>query len=138
LLELHTNLTFVQAKLLEILQGQLGEAEVREMQQRDVQRHWTEFTSSLEESFDLIAANTTELMKDLFSRLLRLQSFTRDSARFVAEELQILEMDVCSVRGELRRVHKDLDALGIAGISAIDQLAEMSQQRLSMVITFWF
>lgn len=134
LLELHTNLTFVQARLLEILQGQLGNAEVREMQQQSVQRHWNEFSMSLEESFDSISVNTTNLMKELFTGLLRLQSLTRESSIYIADEIQTLEVDVRKVRGELRRVHDDIDTVGTAGVSKIDQLAEMSQQRLSMVL----
>lgn len=138
LLELHTNLTFVQARLLEILQGQLGNAEVREMQQQSVQRHWNEFSMSLEESFDSISVNTTNLMKELFTGLLRLQSLTRESSIYIADEIQTLEVDVRKVRGELRRVHDDIDTVGTAGVSKIDQLAEMSQQRLSMVLAWWF
>jgi hypothetical protein len=135
LLELHTNLTFVQSRLLEILQVQLGNAEVREMQQQAVQRHWSEFTMSLEESFNSISTNTTNLMKELFMGLLRLQSLTRESAKYVSEELQTLETDVRIIRGDLQRAHDDIDDVGNAGVAKIDRLAEMTQQRLSMVRT---
>jgi hypothetical protein len=135
LLELYTNLTFVQSKLLEILQVQLGNAEVREMQQQVVQRHWSEFTMSLEESFNSISTNTTNLMKELFMGLLRLQSLTRESAKYITEELQTLEVDVQNIRGELQRAHDDIDDVGNAGVAKIDRLAEMTQQRLSMVRT---
>ena len=136
LLELHTNLTFVQARLLEILHGQLEEAEVREMQQRTVQRHWNEFTMSLQGSLDLIWANGTEMMTELFTGLLRLQSFTKDSAKHVGEELAMLEGDVRNIRGELHRVHEDIDGISSKGVSKMDELAERSHQRLSMVCTW--
>ena len=136
LLELHTNLTLVQARLLEILHEQLGDAEVREMQQQTVQRHWNQFTVSLEESLDLISVNATKMMTELFTGLLRLQSFTRDSARYVGEELVMLEGDVGNVRGELHRLHEDINGIASKGISKIDDLAERSQQRLSMVCTW--
>jgi hypothetical protein len=129
-LELHTNLTVVQARLLEILQGQLGNFQEKEIHQRAVQRHWNEFTMSMEESFDSMSAGASNLMKELFMGLLRLQSFTTESAKYVADELKMLELDVQNVRGELRQVHGEIDSLGTAGISKIDQLAEMSQQRL--------
>ena len=133
LLELHTNLTFVQSRLLEILHGQLRDAEAREVQQQVVERHWTEFTMLMEESFELISANATNLIRELFMGLLRLQSFTRDSVRYVAEELQSLEVEVRDVRGELRQVHDGIDDIATTGISKVRQLAEISQQRLSMV-----
>ena len=135
LLELHTNLTFVQARLLEILHEQLGDAEGRMMRQRAVQRHWNEFTMSLEESLDLISTNATEMMTELFTGLLRLQSFTRDSARYVGEEFALLEGDVRNVRGRLRRAYEDIDGIASNGISKIDELSERSQQRLFMVYT---
>jgi len=135
LLELHTNLTLVHGRLLEILHGQLRDAEVRELQQGTVQRHWDEFTETLEESLDLISTNATKLMRELFTGLLRLQSFTRDSARQVGEEITMLEVDVRNVREELHRVYDDIDGMATRGVSNIDQLAEISQQRLYMVRT---
>jgi hypothetical protein len=136
LLELHTNLTFVQSRLLEILHGQLEEAEVREMQQRTVQRHWNEFSMSLQGSLDLIWANGTEIMTELFTGLLRLQGFTRDSVKHIGEELVMLEGYVRNVRGELHRVHEDIDGIATRGVSKMDELAERSQQQLSMVCTW--
>jgi hypothetical protein len=135
LLDLHSNLTSVQAKLLEILQEQLADAKVRERQQQLTQKHWTEFTISLTDSLDLISANASDLMRDLFTGLLTLQSFARDSAINIAEELRTLEVDVRGVRGELRQVQHDIDALGNVGLSKIDQIAEMSQHQLSIVPT---
>jgi len=132
-LELHTNLTLVQGRLLEILHGQWNDAEVRELQQETVQRHWDQFTVSLEESLHLISTNGTKLMKELFTGLLRLQSFTRDSARHVGEEIAMLEGDVRNVREQLRRVDDVIDGMASRGASKVDQLAEISQQRLSTV-----
>jgi Tht1-like nuclear fusion protein len=133
LLELHTNLTSVQARLLEILRTQLNEAEAREMQQQTAQRHWNGFTSSLEKSLESISSNTTSLMKDLFLGLLKLQSFTRNTARFVSEELYSLDKDVYNIRGRLQQMQGEINTLEMAGVSKIDQLAEMNQHRLTMV-----
>jgi hypothetical protein len=108
---------------------------VRGQQQQEAQKVWTDFTGSLEETLDLISANTSELMRGLFNGLLRLQRFTRDSARFVGEEFQTLEGDVRDVREELRRVHDDIESLATAGVSKVEGLAEISQQRLSMVLS---
>ena len=132
-LELHTNLTLVQGRLLAILHEQWRNAEVRELQQETVQRHWDQFTVSLEESLHLISTNGTKLMKELFTGLLRLQSFTRDSARHVGEEIAMLEGDVRNVREQLRRVDDVIDGMASRGASKVDQLAEISQQRLSTV-----
>ena len=132
-LELHTNLTLVQGRLLEILHEQWRNAEVRELQQETVQRHWDQFTVSLEESLHLISTNGTKLMKELFTGLLRLQSFTRDSARHAGEEITVLEGDVRNVREQLRRVYDVIDGMATRGVSKVDQLAEISEQRLSTV-----
>src|SRR5271155_4580545 len=110
------------------------EGNVRDTQQREVQNQWTEFTVSLEETLGSISANTSSLMADLFSGLLRLQSFTRDSMKFVAEELRMLEGDVKDVRGELTRVQGEIDSIATGGVSKVEELAEMSQRRLSMVL----
>ena len=133
LLELHTNLTFVQARLLEILHGQLRDAELREMQQHDIQTHWNTFSMSLEESLNMISANATEIMTELFTGLLRLQSFTRDSARYVGEELALLGGDVRNVREEFRTAYENIDGIASRAVPIIDELAERSQQHLSMV-----
>jgi hypothetical protein len=133
ILELHTNLTVIQGRLLEILNGQFSEAKGREMQQRKNQKKWTEFTMSLEESLKSISANTTVLLRELFSGLLRLQSFTRESTRFIGDELKTLEEDVRNVRGEIHRVHDDIDALGITGVAKVEELAGLGQHQLSMV-----
>jgi hypothetical protein len=103
------------------------------MQQRRNQKKWTEFTISLEQSLELISANTTILLRELFTGLLRLQSFTRDSTRFIDDELKILEEDVRNVRGEIRRVHEDIDALGTSGVAKVEELAGLGQHQLSMV-----
>ena len=132
-MELHTNLTVIQGKLLEILNGQFSESKGREMQQRRNQKKWTEFTISLEQSLELISANTTILLRELFSGLLRLQSFTRDSTRFIGDELKTLEEDVRNVRGEIRRVHEDIDVLGTSGVAKVEELAGLGQYQLSMV-----
>ena len=81
----------------------------------------------------LISTNGTKLMKELFTGLLRLQSFTRDSARHVGEEIAMLEGDVRNVREQLRRVDDVIDGMASRGASKVDQLAEISQQRLSTV-----
>jgi hypothetical protein len=133
-LELHTNLTLVQTRLLNILQTQLGEAERRDVRQRGVQKQWNEFTVSLEESLDLLSVNITNLMRELFTGLLTLQSFTRDSARHVGGELQSLELDVLHVRGQLLGIHDDIDALGSHGVLKMDEMNEMTLQQLSKVL----
>jgi hypothetical protein len=136
LLELHTNLTTVQGKLLQVLQSHWREGNVRDTQQQEVQKQWTEFTVSLEETLGSISANTSSLMADLFSGLLRLQSFTRDSMKFVADEIRMLEGDVKDVRGELTRVQGEIDLIATGGVSKVEELAEMTQRRLSMVLPF--
>jgi hypothetical protein len=126
-------LTIIQGKLLEILNGQFSEFKGREMQQRRNQKKWTEFTISLEQSLELISANTTVLLRELFSGLLRLQSFTKDSTRFIGDELKTLEDDVRNVRGDIRRVHDDVDALGTSVVAKVEELAGLGQHQLSMV-----
>ena len=133
ILELHTNLTVVQAKLLQVLQSHWREENSRETQKREVQKQWTEFTISLEDTLNSVSANTSSLMGDLISGLLKLQVFTRDSTEFVANELQSLEGDVQNMRSELRRVQDDIALLAAGGISQVEELAEISQQRLYMV-----
>jgi hypothetical protein len=117
-----------------VLQSHWREGSFRETQQQDVQKQWTEFPVSLDETLGSISANTSSLMADLFSGLLRLQSFTRDSMKFVAEELRMLEGDVKDVRGELTRVQWEIDLIATGGVSKVEELAEMSQRRLSMVV----
>ena len=134
LLELHTNLTSVQSKLLDILQSHWREGDVRDAQQREMRKHWTKFTVSLEETLDSISVNTSRLMTDLFSGFMRLQSFTKDSTRFLTSDLQSLQGDVQNVRGELRRMHDDIGGFTVEGIFQVEELAEMSRRRLSMVL----
>src|SRR5208282_5388920 len=134
LLELHTNLTSVQAKLLQVLQSHWREGNIKETQQKEVQKQWNKFTVSLEETLYSISGNTSSLMTDLFSGLLRLQSFTRDSAKFVADELRTLEGDVKDVRHEIRQVQEDIDLVATGGVSRIEELAEMSLHRFSRVL----
>jgi len=133
LLELHTNLTLLQRKLLDILESQLKDIEERDIQHQNVRKQWNEFTGQLEESFNLIAMNTTDLMRDVITGLLRLQSFTKDSTRFVVEEIESLEGDVKKVRGEIRQFHEDIEMVGRIGVSKVEGIAELSQQRLLMV-----
>ena len=134
MLELHTKLTAVQAKLLQVLQSHWKEGSTKATQQREVQKQWREFTTSLEESFHSISGNTSSLMKDLFSGLLRLQKFTRDSAKSVSDELQTLGGDIKDVRKELLHVQEDMELIATGGISKIEELAEMSHHRLSRVL----
>jgi hypothetical protein len=115
------------------MNGQFSEAKGRDIQQRRTQKKWTEFTVSLEESLEVISANTTVLLRELFSGLLRLQSFTRDSTRFIGDELKTLEDDVRNARGEIRRVHDDIDSLGTSGVARVEELAGLGQHQLSMV-----
>jgi hypothetical protein len=56
--------------------------------------------------------------------------------KFVAEELRMLEGDVKDVRGELTRVQGEIDLIATGGVSKVEELAEMSQRRLSMVLRF--
>lgn len=138
LLDLHTNLTCVQSRLLEILHEQLGEAEARESREKNVRKVWTEFTSSLEDALESISANTTTLMRELFIGLLKLQSFTKESAKYVGEELQWLQDDVHNVREHLRRLHEDIQGIGTEGISKVDKLSEHAQDHLSKVFGCFF
>ena len=127
LLDLHTNLTCVQSRLLEILHERLAEAEARESREQNVQKLWTEFTSSLEEALESISTNTTTLMRELFIGLLKLQSFTKESARYVGEELQWLQDDVHNIREYLRRLHEDIQGIRTEGISKVYEFSEHTQ-----------
>ena len=133
LLELHANLTDVQGKLLEILRGYMEDGKVHETQQQRVQKHWNEFTVSLEQNLDVLSTNTTTLLRDLFSGLLRLQSFTRVSTRFVADELDTLEQDVRTIRGEISLLNADIDNLGNTGVARVEKLGEITQQQMILV-----
>jgi hypothetical protein len=133
ILELHTNLTVVQAKVLEILNTQFSEAKKREMQQREVQKKWTEFTISLEESLEIISANTTTLLQELFIGLLRVQELTRKSTIFLSGEFQTLEEDARNIRSQIGRVNNDVGTLASTGTAKIEELAGAGEQQLSLV-----
>lgn len=133
LLALHANLTEVQGKLLEILRGHMEEAKANESKQKSVQKHWQEFTISLEQNLDVLSTNTTSLLRDLFSGLLRLQSFTRDSTRLVVEELGALDQEVRTVRGEISSLNTDIDNLGNNGVTRIEKLSQITQQQVMLV-----
>ena len=136
LLELHADLTDVQARLLAILKSRFEEAQARDLQQRAWQAEWNDFTWSLEQSLDMIAKNTTQLMRDLFSGLLSLQSLTRDSTRFVSDGFQTLESGVQSLKYRLQDVDHEIDEVGKAGKMNVAALTEMAQRRLSLVGLF--
>jgi len=133
LLELHSNLTVVQARLVEILRMELEDALAREREQRVVQRNWNAFTNSLEENLSVLTFNATNLTRDLLGALVRLQMLTRDSATTVADHLALLEGDIRSVRQHIQQVRLDMDAFSAAELSVVETLAEASQERLSMV-----
>ena len=133
LLELHANLTEVQGELLEILRGHMEEAKGHESKQKSVQKHWQEFTVSLEQNLGVLSTNTTSLLRELFSGLLRLQSFTRDSTRLVAEELGTLDQEVRIIRGEIGLLNTDIDNLGNNGVARIEKLSEITQQQVMLV-----
>ena len=135
-MELHANLTEVQARLLAILKSRFEEAEARDLQQRAWQTEWNDFTWSLEQSLDMIAKNTTQLMRDLFSGLLSLQSLTRDSTRFVSDGFQTLESGVQSLKYRLQDVDHEIDEVGKAGKMNVAALTEMAQRQLSLVGLF--
>lgn len=132
-MDLHANLTDVQGKLLEVLRGHMEDAKIQESQQQGVQKHWKEFTMSLEQNLDVLSTNTTTLLRDLFSGLLRLQSFTRDSTRFVAEELNTLEQNVRSIRGGMDLLDTNLNTLGNKGIAQLEQLSDATEEQLMLV-----
>jgi hypothetical protein len=118
---------------LDILYVQLGDIEDREVKQRDVQRAWNEFTVVLRDDLDLIATNTTSIFHDVLSGLLRIQSFTRDSTRFVAQEIQGLEKEVRAVRNEIQHAQDTIDELANSGIAGIRDLGEHTLVQISMV-----
>jgi hypothetical protein len=111
----------------------MEDGKVHETQQQRVQKHWNEFTVSLEQNLDLLSTNTTSLVRDLFSGLLRLQSFTRDSSRFVTDELDTLEQDVRTLRGEISLLNADIDNLGNTGVARVEKLGEITQQQMILV-----
>jgi hypothetical protein len=126
LLGLHTNLTVVQARLLDILHRQMEDIDKRSMMQQGAQRQWREFSVSLQDSLDLISGNTTNLLTDVFSGLLRLQSLTRESTKFVVQEVHELG-------DKIRRINNDFDHLGQTGATRIQELGELTQGQISMV-----
>lgn len=132
-MDLHANLTDVQSRLLEILREHVDEAKVQEGHQQVIQKQWNEFTVSLRQNLDVISMNTTTLLRDLFSGLLRLQSFTRDSTRLVAEELRTLEEEVSTIRGGISQVNNELDTLGEAEVARVEKLGEITEQQLTLV-----
>lgn len=123
----------MQARLLEVLHGEVEMAEVWGRDRRVVEHNWNAFTISLEESLGVLSVNTSILTRDLLSALLRLQTFTRDSADVVAHQLSILEGDICGVREQLRQVRIDVDTIGESGVSAVESMIDVSQERLFMV-----
>ena len=133
LLELHSNLTVVQARLVEILKTELEDALARGRQQRVVQQNWNAFTDSLEENLSVLHVNTTSLTRDLLDALVRLQTLTQHSATTVADHLALLENDIRSVRQQIWQVRLDMDTFSAAELSVVEALAEASQERLSLV-----
>lgn len=130
---MHTNLTTVQAKLLEILNRQFSNSKAREIQQRKSQQRWTEFTVSLEERLELISVNASTLLQELLTGLLRVQDLTRDSTALIGGELHTLEKDIRNVRSEIRRVHEDVGTVGSTGAAKLEELAGAGENKLSMV-----
>jgi hypothetical protein len=133
LLELHFNLTVVQERLLEVLNSQFHEAEITFEQQREMQRVWEEFTRSLDITLEIISTNTTDLMKDLYTGLLSLQSLMRTSTRFVGDELNVLSKAAQAIHEELHQVREDIDSAGLAGKSKIQELLATAETELSEV-----
>jgi hypothetical protein len=133
LLELHSNLTVVQARLLEVLQAEAQSAQERGGQQAIVQANWDSFTESLGESLGVLSANTSALTTELLGALIRLQAFTRDSAAGVAEQLGVLEGDIGRVRDQIWQVQLEMDVFGEGELSAVGKLGDASQERLFMV-----
>jgi len=123
LLELHSNLTSVQARLLEILRKEADTAEMRERDRRVVEQSWNAFTTSLEESLWVLSVNTSILTRDLLSALLRLQTFTTHSTDVVAEQISVLERDIRSVREQIGQVRIDVDTI----------IADVTQEHLFTV-----
>ena len=123
----------MQERLLDILRTQFEEAEVRNMEQRVLQKNWNEFTESLEEVLMLISMNSTDLMRDLFTGLLSLQSLTRDSTRLVNDEVQKLAAGMNAAQEKLRDVKGDIDILGNSASANIEELAATAWRHLSLV-----
>ena len=133
LLALHINLTAVQTRLLEILTSQFEDVQIRNGQQQEMQRQWTEFTGSWEVQLDRISINTTNVMRDLFLGLLSLQSLTHESARLVGEEIQMLSDGVENIQSGLYNIRGEMEVLGAAGKLNMDALIEIAQKKLLMV-----
>src|SRR5205085_34232 len=106
-----------------------------EGRQQVIHKHWDDFTVSLRQNLDVLSMNTTTLLRDLFSGLLRLQSFTRDSTRFVAGELHNLEQEVRTIRAGISQVNNELDTLGKTEVTRVEKLSEITEQRLTLVKT---
>lgn len=123
----------MQSRLLEILREHVDEAKVHEGQQQVIRKHWDEFTVSLRQNLDVLSMNSTTLLRDLFSGLLRLQSFTRDSTRLVAEELHTLEQEVSTIRAGISQVNNELDTLGETEVARVEKLSEITEQQLILV-----
>lgn len=134
-MNLHANLTDVQSKLLEILRVHLDDAKVHESHQQVIQKQWNEFTISLRQNLNVLSTNTTTLLRDLFSGLLRLQSFTKDSTRLMADELRTLEQEVRTIRGGIGRVNNELDTFSETEIGRVEKLSGIIQQQLILVYT---
>jgi len=128
-------LTSLQIRLLEILRGQWEEAEMRQVHQRSVEKQWTAFVGTMEESLVTISVNASNLMRELLVGLLRLQSLTRDSGRQINEELRMLDVGVGRIRDDIQRVHQDIGALDTADIFVIKTLADMSYDKLAKVLS---
>lgn len=124
----------MQSKLLEVLRAEVEDAQVRERQQRAVQGNWNAFTDSLEESLGELSVNTTALTRELLGALVRLQSFTRDSATAVGEQVAALEGDIRSVREQLSEVRLDIDIFGATELSAVENIADATRERLFAVL----
>jgi hypothetical protein len=121
--------------LLEILREGVEDAQVREREKQTTQRNWNAFTDSLEETLGVLSGNTATVTKELLGALVRFQTFTRDSAMLVTEQLSVLEGDIRGVKEQVWQVRLDLDAFGTAEMSAVEKLADASQERLFMVET---
>jgi len=133
LLELHLNLTSVQEKLLDILNGQFAAASQREQRNSAVEKTWSAFTEKLEGELAALEKNTQVLLGELFTGLLRLEGITRDSVIRVAGELGGLEEDVQEVRKGLRLMEEDISAIEMLASEKVEELGEKSQKRLSIV-----
>jgi hypothetical protein len=131
---LFANLTVIQGRLLTLLEDSVLDAEERVSTQDEVQRKWEKFTSAMDQSLGGMQGNVTYMMGEVVSRLLYLQRFTRDSTRFVTDELDLLRDGVGDVRRQVDMFRVDMGDFIAAEKGEIETLGRISQGQFSAVL----